>query len=64
MQITRRELAAALTSGAALAQTAPINPATSDEALKAAQERLRANSRRLAQDEVPMSTEPAFQFKA
>ena len=63
MKITRRHLAVALASTAtALAQTQP--PATADEELKAARDRLRANSETLARQEIPMALEPAFLFKA
>jgi hypothetical protein len=63
MQVTRRELAAILApAAAAVAQTAaPVSPA--DE-LKAAQTRLKSAADALTRQELPMSTEPAFQFKA
>jgi len=62
MKLTRRELVAALAPAAVLAQTpTPMTPA--DE-LKAAQGRLKANTDALAKLQVPMDTEPAFQFKA
>jgi hypothetical protein len=65
MKLTRRELAAALASGAALAQNSPRPPEASGADLdKAARERIRTNSQRLARHGVPMATEPAFQFRA
>ena len=64
MALTRRELATALTSAAALAQTQPGPPATPEDELKAARDRLKARSAALAGQQVPMATEPAFQFKA
>lgn len=64
MKITRRTLAATLTSAAALAQIQPGVPATPDEELRAARARVKANAEALVKQEVPMSTEPAFQFKA
>jgi hypothetical protein len=64
MKLTRRQLATALTSAAALAQTPSGPPATPDDELKAARDRLKANGAALAKQEVPMATEPAFQFKA
>ena len=64
MKLTRRQLASALTSAAALAQTASGPPATPEEELKAARDRIVANGAALAKQEVPMATEPAFQFKA
>jgi hypothetical protein len=64
MKLTRRQLATALTSAAALAQT-PSGPlATPEEELKAAQDRIKATGAALAKQEVPVATEPAFQFKA
>ena len=64
MKLTRRQLATALTSAAALAQTPPGPKATPEEELKAARERVKANGAALDKQEVPMATEPAFQFKA
>lgn len=64
MQITRRKLAAVLTSGVALAQTPAAPPSRPDELLQAARERNKANAAALAAEQVPMATEPAFQFKA
>lgn len=64
MKVTRRSLAAVLTSGVALAQTPSTPPATPDDELKAARERIRANVAALAEERLPMATEPAFQFKA
>jgi hypothetical protein len=62
MKLTRRELATALTAGAALAQTPP-QPPTPEAELQAARDQLKATLTRLAAQQVPMSTEPAFQFK-
>jgi hypothetical protein len=64
MQITRRKLAAVLTSGVALAQNPAAPPATPDDLLQAARDRNQANAAALAAEPVPMDTEPAFQFKA
>jgi hypothetical protein len=64
MKLTRRQLATALTSAAALAQTRSGPAATADEELKAARDRIKANGAALARQEVPVATEPAFQFKA
>jgi hypothetical protein len=70
MKITRRAMAAALASVGAQAQT-PARPApavepvpAADADLQSAREQVRANITALSQFEVPMSTEPAFQFKA
>jgi hypothetical protein len=63
IKITRRKLAAVLISFSAvwpsgLAQTpAPADP------LQAAKDRIKATSEALAKEQVPMATEPAFQFK-
>ena len=63
MKVTRRELASGLLASApAMAQAA--NPAqTAEEELRAQLEQTRDNAKRLAAFSVPMSTEPAFQFK-
>ena len=66
MKITRRRLAAAtLAPAAAMAQAPPAAPSESpEELLKNAREQVRRNGESLAKFQVPMSTEPAFQFKA
>lgn len=74
MQLTRRKLAAVLTSGVALAQApapsppavAPTQgaPAQGGDLLQAARDRNHANGAALAAEPIPMATEPAFQFKA
>lgn len=68
MKITRRRLAAALTApalAAAMPSAAPAQtPAASADPLEAAKARIKANGDALAKEDVPMSTEPAFQFKA
>jgi hypothetical protein len=68
-KITRRKLlrgspAAALWGGALDAQTAVAVPQTAEEELKMAQKRTKGNVERLAKFSLPMSTEPAFQFRA
>jgi hypothetical protein len=63
-KLTRRQLATALTSAAALAQTPSGPPATPEDELKTARDRVKANGAALARQEVPMAAEPAFQFKA
>ena len=68
-KLTRRELAAALTSAAAvpsaaLAQTPPGALPTPAAELQEAQDQVKATVAALLQMEVPMNTEPAFQFKA
>jgi hypothetical protein len=64
IKITRRKLAGVLISLSAvwsngLAQT----PAAADP-LQAAKDRIKATSDALAKEQIPMATEPAFQFKA
>ena len=63
MKLTRRKLAAVLTSGAALAQTPPAPPASSDDLVQEARKRNQANAAALDREPIPMATEPAFQFK-
>jgi hypothetical protein len=66
MKITRRKLAAALTAPALAAALPPAATAQTPAAdpLEAAKARIKANGDALAKEAVPMSTEPAFQFKA
>jgi hypothetical protein len=66
IKFTRREIATALsTSAALLAQTpSPPLPQNPDDELKAARESNRQNSEQLAKFPLPMSTEPAARFKA
>jgi hypothetical protein len=69
MKLTRRKLAAAVAAAVTASGAGPLlaqTPAllTPDDELKAARERLKANGDTLAQQTVPMATEPAFQFKA
>jgi hypothetical protein len=64
-KLTRRELAVLATASLAslaIAQTPP--PAGDADLYKAALESNKQDSVVLAQFEIPMSTEPAFQFKA
>jgi hypothetical protein len=63
MKMTRRQLAVAVVSATAMAQTQPT-PANPADELQAARERIKANGETLAQQLIPMATEPAFQFKA
>ena len=63
MKLTRRQVASMLASGAALAQTPARPPSTPESELQAARDRVKANVDRLAAEPVPMSTEPAFQFR-
>ncbi len=66
LAITRRDLATALGSAAGIAalraQAPPTNPP--EDLNTAAQEQLRKNREAMAKVDLPMSTEPAFQFKA
>ena len=63
MKLTRRELAGALAAASALAQT-PASPPSSEAELQRARDQLKAMVARLAAEKVPMTVEPAFQFKA
>jgi hypothetical protein len=63
LKITRRKLAAAALGSAAGFQT--LAAQTQPEDLNAAvKEQIRKNSEALAKVDLPMSTEPAFQFIA
>jgi hypothetical protein len=65
VRLTRRQLALSLAATAtATAQSQPARFAGDDEELQAARDRLRAATAALTKEEIPMSTEPAFQFKA
>lgn len=62
IKITRRKLAAiAVGTAAAQAAQAPAQPENLNEL---AREQLGKNAETLAKVDLPMSTEPAFQFKA
>jgi hypothetical protein len=69
-RLTRRQWATGLTSAAALAsttaraQTPAPQPPTPEAELQAARDQVAANVTALLGIEVPMTTEPAFQFKA
>jgi hypothetical protein len=63
MKLTRRQLAVAVVSATAMARTRQTPARPADE-LQAARGRIKANGETLAQHQVPMATEPAFQFKA
>jgi hypothetical protein len=71
MKLTRRDFATVLAPAAALAVSpaarpdAPPNPAADGDALlDAARARIKTNGAILAEQAVPVDTEPAFQFKA
>ena len=71
MKLTRRDFATVLAPAAALAgtsaapQSAQRNPPAAGRALlDAARARIKANGDILAEQAMPMDTEPAFQFKA
>jgi len=67
-RITRRKLAGVLISFRAVCSSAfsskvlAQTPAPADP-LQAAKDRIKATSDALAKEQVPMATEPAFQFK-
>jgi hypothetical protein len=60
MKLTRRKLALVLTSAAGAA--AQTGAAPRDE-MQTARDRLKAAAEALAAHDIPMATEPAFQFK-
>jgi hypothetical protein len=75
MDITRRTLARVFAATAAAPALVPVDaaaapappqgaPAGAEADLNTAREMMRSDARRLAQVHVPMSTEPAFRFKA
>ncbi len=64
MKLTRRKLAAAVLGPAAAAAAAQTPAPAEDQLLKAARERNQANFATVEKIELPMATEPAFQFKA
>ncbi len=63
MKLTRRELAAAAAAPALAARGPSPEEAAADKELLAAREAVSRNAEALAKREVPMETEPAFQFK-
>jgi hypothetical protein len=67
MKLTRRQLVIAAAAGStalkASAQSASTQTPT-DRAPQAATERVRQNAETLAKFTIPITTEPAFQFKA
>jgi hypothetical protein len=71
-KITRRRLAAAAFGSAALSSAAALQAASTQapaaaapqDLTAAAKEQVRKYSETLAKFDLPMSTEPAFQFKA
>ncbi len=67
MKLTRRQLVPSLVAGAAvtaaLTQTTDAQTADTDFA-KAARDSVQSNMDALAKFSLPISTEPAFQFKA
>ena len=64
MKLTRRAMASALTAAVVAAQAPPKTAVTPEAELEAARNRVRANNVLLTAQSVPMSMEPAFQFKA
>ena len=69
-KMTRRTLAVALAAPVFAApvraanQAVPAQAAPAADPLQAAKDRIKANGDALAKENVPMATEPAFQFKA
>ena len=67
MKVTRRALAASLTTAALAAQTPQQTPVSAEPApdaeLQAARNRVKANTVLLSAQQVPNTVEPAFAFK-
>jgi hypothetical protein len=69
IKLTRREIAAALSTSAVLLAQPPTPPLPQnplqnpDDELKAARDSIRQNSEQLAKFPLPISTEPAAHFK-
>jgi hypothetical protein len=64
MQLTRRKLAAALLLPAAAARSQTQSQQQPQDELAGARQRMKDNAAALGKIEIPMSVEPAFQFKA
>ncbi len=66
MKLTRRKLATLLTATAAVVQAAPQapTPATEPDDATAARAAMKANLNTLANTKLPITIEPATQFKA
>jgi hypothetical protein len=67
MKLTRRKLAALAAAAVAAPSSvpaAPQQPSAGEDLLKAKRGQMQANAAALANVDVPMATEPAFQFKA
>jgi hypothetical protein len=65
MDISRRQLAGVILAGTAVAQVPqPPAPQSADAELEGARSERRAAARIIARVALPMTTEPAFQFKA
>ena len=63
-KITRRQLAEVAAGSLIVVTATAQTPATAQDLDKAARESHKENSEALAKFEIPMSLEPAFQFKA
>jgi hypothetical protein len=64
MKLTRRELVAAIAPAAVMGQAQPQTTQQPQDPLSAAKARVKGSSDVLAKIEIPMATEPAFQFRA
>jgi hypothetical protein len=64
VKLTRRKLAAALVTAAAVPAQTPPQTAPAGDDLNAKRDLMRANAQAVANFSVPMATEPAFKFKA
>jgi hypothetical protein len=65
MDISRRQLAGVILAGTAVAQAPPATaPQSGDSELDAARSQRRTAAQIIARVPLPMTIEPAFQFKA
>ena len=65
MKLTRRELGASAIAVTALGVATAQTPSSADESIaQAVRETNRRNAEALAKFELPIDTEPAFQFRA
>ena len=63
IRITRRKLAVVLVSSSGLASQALAQTPAAADPLQSAKDRIKAAGETLAKVQIPMATEPAFQFK-
>ena len=64
MKLTRRKLAALVTASVVAAPAQTPQPPADEDLLKTKRDLMRANAAAVTAREIPIATEPAFQFKA